>query len=175
MPMLPDVQERPASMEATHEPLAPRPYGETLISLLARNAKEAPSRVAIREREFGIWREYSWTAYLREVTALAAGLEALGLKPDEPAVIVGDNRARLYFGMAAAAMLGAHALPLYPETPAAELAQFIASGRAHRHRGGPGAGRQAPGGSRAAGLAGGHRLRRPEGRFQLFRPRSSFL
>ena len=44
MPMLPDVQERPASMEATHEPLAPRPYGETLISLLARNAKEAPSR-----------------------------------------------------------------------------------------------------------------------------------
>ncbi len=30
--------------------------------------------------------------------------------------------------MAAAAMLGAHAMPLYPETPAAELAQFIAPG-----------------------------------------------
>ena len=128
MPMLHEVQERPTSMEAAHTPLTPRPYGETLLSLLARNAKEAPSRIAVREREFGIWREYSWTAYLHEVTALAAGLEALGLKRNEPAVIVGDNRARLYFGMVAAAMLGAHAMPLYPETPAAELANFIAPG-----------------------------------------------
>ncbi len=128
MPMLPEVQERPAAVEPPHEPLAPRPYGETLISLLARNAKQAPSRIAVREREFGIWREYSWSAYLREVTALAAGLEALGLKHGEPAVILGDNRARLYSGMVAAAMLGAHALPLYPETPAAELAHFIAPG-----------------------------------------------
>ena len=128
MPMLHEVQERPAGLASTHEPLAPRPYGETLISLLARNAKEAPSRIAVREREFGIWREYSWAAYLHEVTALAAGLEALGLNRNEPVVIAGDNRARLYFGMVAAAMLGAHAMPLYPETPAAELANFIAPG-----------------------------------------------
>ena len=104
------------------------PHGDTLISLLARNAKEAPSRIAVREREFGIWREYSWSAYLHEVTALAAGLEALGLRRNEPAVIIGDNRARLYFGMAAAAMLGAHAMPLYPETPADGARPF------HQHR-----------------------------------------
>ncbi len=128
MPMLHEVREPPASAEATHLPLSPRPYGETLISLLARNAKEAPSRIAVREREFGIWQEYSWSAYLHEASALAAGLEALGLKRSEPAVIIGDNRARLYFSMVAATMLGAHAMPLYPETPAAELANFIAPG-----------------------------------------------
>jgi long-chain acyl-CoA synthetase len=105
---------------------AQRAFGDTLISLLARNAKEAPARIAIRERELGIWRDYSWAAYLSEVTTLAAGLEALGLGPREPVIIIGDNRARLYFGMVASAMLGAHALPLYPETPAGELAQFIA-------------------------------------------------
>ncbi len=124
MPMLHDVQERPADVEAASA-LTPHSYGETLLSLLARNAKEAPSRIAVREREFGIWREYSWSAYLHQVTALAAGLESLGLSRNEPVAVIGDNRARLYFGMAAAAMLGAHALPLYPETPAAELAQFI--------------------------------------------------
>ncbi len=126
MPMLPDVQERGAAAAKAAE--AYNTCGDTLISLLARNAKEAPSRIAVREREFGIWREYSWSAYLHEVTALAAGLEALGLRRNEPAVIIGDNRARLYFGTVAAAMLGAHALPLYPETPAAELARFIAPG-----------------------------------------------
>ncbi len=128
MPMLHKVQERGAAAAKAAAGEAHNASGETLISLLARNAKEAPSRVAVREREFGIWREYSWSAYLHEVTALASGLEALGLRRNEPAVIIGDNRARLYFGTVAAAMLGAHALPLYPETPAAELARFIAPG-----------------------------------------------
>ena len=125
--MLPEVQERGVAAKAAAGE-ARNASGDTLISLLARNAKEASSRIAVREREFGIWREYSWSAYLHEVTALAAGLEALGLRRNEPAVIIGDNRARLYFGMAAAAMLGAHAMPLYPETPADELARFIAPG-----------------------------------------------
>ncbi|MGA7323973.1 MAG: AMP-binding protein [Rhodomicrobium sp.] len=98
---------------------------DTLLSLLARNAAQAPNKIAVRERELGIWREYSWRNYLDEVTALAAGLEALGLHHNQPAVIIGDNRARLYFGMVAAAMLGGHSLPLYPETPAGELAHFI--------------------------------------------------
>ncbi|MFZ0572363.1 MAG: AMP-binding protein [Rhodomicrobium sp.] len=125
--MLPEVQECGVAAKAAAGE-ARNASGDTLISLLARNAKEASSRIAVREREFGIWREYSWSAYLHEVTALAAGLEALGLRRNEPAVIIGDNRARLYFGMAAAAMLGAHAMPLYPETPADELARFIAPG-----------------------------------------------
>ena len=99
--------------------------GETLLTLLARNAAEAPKRIAVRERELGIWRNYSWADYLHEVTAFAAGLEALGLKRGDPLPVIGDNRARLYFAMVAAAMLGGHALPLYPETPAGELAQHI--------------------------------------------------
>ncbi len=123
--MLHELQEHPAESGKTGA-RAQAGSGDTLISLLARNAKEAPARIAIRERELGIWREYSWAAYLGEVTTLAAGLEALGLGPREPVIIIGDNRARLYFGMVASAMLGAHALPLYPETPAGELAQFIA-------------------------------------------------
>jgi long-chain acyl-CoA synthetase len=123
--MLHEPQERPAVAGDTGV-TPPRTSGDTLISFLAKNAKEAPARTAVRERELGIWREYSWAAYLSEVTTLAAGLEALGLGPREPVIIIGDNRARLYFGMVASAMLGAHALPLYPETPAGELAQFIA-------------------------------------------------
>src|SRR5215469_3648476 len=122
--MLHELEERaPRAAEASARARASS--GDTLISLLMRNAKQAPARTAIRERELGIWQEYSWAAYLGEVTTLAAGLEALGLGPREPVIVIGDNRARLYFGMMASAMLGAHALPLYPETPAGELAQFI--------------------------------------------------
>jgi long-chain acyl-CoA synthetase len=115
-----DLRDRPA---AQTQPRARN--AETLLTLLAGNATTAPNRIAVRERELGIWREYSWVNYLHEVTALAAGLEALGLKHGEAIAVIGDNRARLYFGMVAAAMLGGRALPLYPETPAMELAQFI--------------------------------------------------
>ncbi len=121
-PMQHDVMERPAAVGTAQ---ARAGAGDTLLSLLAVNAAEAPKRIALREREFGIWRQYSWADYLREVTAFAAGLEALGFARNEAAAVIGDNRARLYFGMVAAAMLGGHSLPLYPETPAGELAQFI--------------------------------------------------
>jgi long-chain acyl-CoA synthetase len=120
--MLHSPMERPLAPQG--KPVA-APYQETLITLLERNAAEAPDKIAVREREFGIWKEYSWTDYLLEVSALAAGLETLGFGLGEAAVVVGDNRAHLYFAMVAAAMLGGHAMPLYPETPAGELAQFI--------------------------------------------------
>jgi long-chain acyl-CoA synthetase len=102
-----------------------RAQAETLISLLALNASVAPTGVAIRERDLGIWHEYTWQDYLRIVCELAAGLETLGVKPKDSVVVIGDNRARLYFAMVAAATLGAHAKPLYPETPPDELANFI--------------------------------------------------
>ena len=122
-----EVKERPAGT-ATPPAKASTGAQETLLSLLALNAAEAPERIAVRERELGIWREYSWADYLSEVTALAAGLETLGFGARDPAVIAGDNRARLYFGMAAAAMLGGYAMPLYPETSPGELAQFVKPG-----------------------------------------------
>src|SRR5713226_2290276 len=84
---------------------APTAPGDTLVALLARNAAAHGARIALRERDLGIWREYSWRQYLDEVLAFAAGLEALGFAPGEPLVVVGDNRARLYFAMLAAALL----------------------------------------------------------------------
>lgn len=103
--------------------------GETLLTLLARNAAAHPKRVALRERQLGIWHEYTWRAWLDEVQMLAAGLEAFGFGPGEPLTIIGDNRARLYFAMLAAAMLRGYPVPVYPETPPLELEHFSRGGR----------------------------------------------
>jgi long-chain acyl-CoA synthetase len=102
---------------------------ETLVTVLALNAAKHGSRVALRERERGIWHEYTWTAYLDEVLALAAGLEAQGFGPGDPLLVIGDNRARLYFAMVAAIVLRGHPAPVYPEMPPEEL-QHFARGRA---------------------------------------------
>src|SRR6185437_2251737 len=104
--------------------------GDTLVALLVHNATAHGADTALRERDLGIWREYSWRDYLREVLAFAAGLESLGFAAGEPLMVIGDNRARLYFAMLAAAMLRGLPAPIYPEMPAEELGHFGRSGRA---------------------------------------------
>lgn len=93
----------------------------TLIRLLADNASQAPGRVAIREKDLGIWQEYTWQDYLDHVLCLAAGLEELGFRPGDALMIVGDNRPQLYFGTLAAAALRGYPTPVYPDAVPSEI------------------------------------------------------
>ena len=49
-------------------------------------------KVAMREKEFGIWRPISWQDYLENVKHLALGLIRLGLKEGDKVAMIGDNR-----------------------------------------------------------------------------------
>jgi long-chain acyl-CoA synthetase len=93
----------------------------TLVSLLAANARSHGSAVAMRERDRGIWREFTWKEMLSEVVALAAALDSMGFRPGEGLLVIGDNRPRLYFGMLSAAALRGLAAPVYPDVPPEEL------------------------------------------------------
>ena len=100
----------------------------TLVAALARNAREEPNRIGFRERDYGIWQEWRWSDVLDEVLCLAAGLEAFGLRADEAFIVVGDNRARLYFAMLAAMALRAFPTPLFPDTPVEEMTLYLRHG-----------------------------------------------
>lgn len=93
----------------------------TLVAALHRNAVEFGSRVAFRERRYGIWQEQTWSEVLEEVLALAAGFEALGLLPGAAMTLIGDNRPRLYYSIFAANVLRAIPSPAYPDIPLEEL------------------------------------------------------
>lgn len=101
----------------------------TLVEALARNAAVHPQRVAVRERERGIWVEHGWTALLADVLALAAGLQARGVEAGDAVMVIGDNRLRLYQAMLAAMVLRAFPAPVYPDVPPAELVHYSRLGR----------------------------------------------
>src|SRR5690348_3729435 len=84
---------------------------ETLPSILARNARDLTDQPAIRSKEYGIWRVWTWRQVHSETRAIAAGLAALGVKRGAPMVIVGDNRPHLYWSICAAQALGAVPVP----------------------------------------------------------------
>jgi long-chain acyl-CoA synthetase len=97
----------------------------TLPRLLRRNARDLAARPAIREKNRGIWRGFTWAQYWEEVHDFAQGLAALGFRRGDKLSVIGDNRPRLYWAQIAAQSLGGVAVPVYQDSIAAELAYVL--------------------------------------------------
>ncbi len=98
---------------------------DTFPKLCADQAVKNGDRPAIREKNFGIWQNWTWAQVAVEVRALACGLAALGVKRGDKIAIVGDNRPRLYWTITAAQAIGAIPVPLYQDAVAEEMAYVI--------------------------------------------------
>ena len=64
---------------------------DTFPKLLVRNAGLHPDKVAMREKEFGIWQPFTWREYHDHVRDFSMGLVALGLMPGDTVAIIGEN------------------------------------------------------------------------------------
>lgn len=98
---------------------------DTFPRLLLEHARSRPDRPAVREKDFGIWQTWTWSRAAQEVRALACGLAALGFKRGDNLAIIGDNRPRLYWAMAAAQCLGGVPVPLYQDAVAEEMVYVL--------------------------------------------------
>ncbi len=98
---------------------------DTFPRLLQQHALTRPTHPAFREKHLGIWQTTSWADVETHVRLLACGLAALGFKRGMNLAVVGDNRPRLYWAMAAAQSLGGVAVPLYQDAPAADMAYVL--------------------------------------------------
>jgi len=94
---------------------------DTFPRLLLHHAAVRGDRPAVREKDLGIWQTWTWSQAVGEVRALACGLAALGFRRGDNLAIIGDNRPRLYWAMAAAQCLGGVPVPMYQDAVAAEM------------------------------------------------------
>src|SRR5438132_9482371 len=112
-------------------PVADRPMAEsaraldTFPKLLLEHARLRPDRPANREKDLGIWQSWSWREVAAEVEALACGLAAMGFRRGDRLAIVGDNRPRLYWAIAATQALGGVPVPVYQDSIADEMAYVL--------------------------------------------------
>ena len=88
---------------------------DTLPKGLLYNTRVFAKRPAIRLKDLGIWKTWTWEEALDEVRNFAIGLSALGIRRGDTVAIVGDNRPRLYWTMMAAQSLGAIPVPMYQD------------------------------------------------------------
>jgi len=102
-----------------------RAGADTFLKLSIQNAATRGPRIAMRHKDLGIWQAWTWAQMLEEVRTFSVGLEELGLKRGEKFAIVGSNRPRLYWAMAAGQALGAVPVPIYADSVADEMAYVL--------------------------------------------------
>ncbi|OGR32014.1 MAG: AMP-dependent synthetase [Desulfuromonadales bacterium GWC2_61_20] len=98
---------------------------DTFPKLLAYNAAHWPESVALREKEFGIWREITWAGYQDQVRRMALGLHNLGIARGDVVGLIGDNRPSWVCGEIAAHTLGAMIFGLYQDSLNEEVAYLV--------------------------------------------------
>src|SRR5207302_10160546 len=99
---------------------------DTFPKLARANAARMPDRVAIREKDYGIWQSSTWSDYLAQAHAIALGLASLGFARGDKVAIVGDNRPQLYWAVLATQALGGVPVPIYQDSIERELAYVAA-------------------------------------------------
>ena len=98
---------------------------DTFPKLLIRNARTIGARPAIRHKDLGIWQAWTWAQVLEEVRAFSVGLDELGLRRGDTFAVIGANRPRLYWAIAAGQALGAVPVPVYADSVAEEMAFIL--------------------------------------------------
>ena len=94
-------------------------------ALLLRQARMRGRAVALRKKELGRWKQYTWADYAHRVESVALGLLELGLGAGEVVAIQSDNRPAWVFVDVGAQSVGASVAAVFPTSPAAELADLL--------------------------------------------------
>ncbi len=89
-------------------------------------AQKMPNSVAMREKEFGIWQEITWSQYWDTVLDAAHGLLALGLEVGDRVSIHSEDRPEWVILDVATIAVRGITVGLYPTNPAAEV-QYLLS------------------------------------------------
>ncbi|MFG1943009.1 AMP-dependent synthetase/ligase [Nonomuraea sp. NPDC048826] len=105
------------------------PVAATLTSLVTRvrdRAAETPDAVAMRHKDFGIWREVTWHAYWDRAELVGHALLALGVEPGDRVAIHAENRPEWLYGDIGTVAARGVTVGLYPTNPPAEVAYLLA-------------------------------------------------
>src|SRR3954464_3497152 len=103
---------------------------DTYPKMLRLNAKEYGNEIALREKDFGLWKPFTWTAYQARVRDFALGMIELGLGRGDVIGVIGDNRPDWVSAEIASHAIGAMSLGLYRDVLDEEAAYLLSYGEA---------------------------------------------
>ncbi|WP_447578111.1 AMP-dependent synthetase/ligase [Achromobacter kerstersii] len=97
----------------------------TLPQMLREQARRQPAGIAIRQKDFGIWKPLTWAGYWQRACRVGMGLRALGLSPGGRVAIVSENRVEWLLTQLGAGTVGGVAVGVYSTSPAEEMGYVL--------------------------------------------------
>ena len=98
---------------------------DTIPKLLARNSKLYSDRVALREKDLGIWQRTTWDEYWDHVCYFALGIKKLGLEKGDKLSILGDNCREWLYADLATQSSSAVTVGIYPTDVASQVRYIL--------------------------------------------------
>ena len=102
----------------------------TYPKMLRLNAREFGQEIALREKDLGLWKPFTWNDYQTRVRDFALGMVELGLARGDVIGIIGDNRPDWVAAEIATHAIGALSLGLYRDVLDEEAAYLLNYGEA---------------------------------------------
>ncbi|MHC2461182.1 AMP-binding protein [Bradyrhizobium embrapense] len=103
---------------------------DTFPKMLRLNAREHGGEIALREKDLGLWREFTWNDYQTRTHDFALGMVELGLGRGDVIGIIGDNRPDWVAAEIASHAIGAMSLGLYRDVLDEEASYLLTYGEA---------------------------------------------
>jgi long-chain acyl-CoA synthetase len=105
----------------------------TVAAMVREWAEHTPDKVALREKEFGIWQETTWAEFWDTVRDAAHGLLALCVDAGDRISIHSEDRPEWVILDMATVAIRAITVGLYPTNPAAEVDYLLTDSGAEIH------------------------------------------
>ena len=100
--------------------------GNTWPEVLKHNyEKYGDKHIAMRQKQHGIWQNYTWKDYYLNVKYLALGLSSFGFEPGDKVLIIGENAPQWYYAELAAQANHGISVGVYSDLTPAEI-KYIA-------------------------------------------------
>lgn len=97
----------------------------TLPQMLRERARTDAQRIAIRQKDFGIWKPFTWAQYHQRASHFGLGLRALGLPAGGHVGVISENRIEWVLAQMGAGLVGAVTVGVYPTSPTNEVAYVV--------------------------------------------------
>lgn len=99
---------------------------DTLPRILkAQKEKYGSKKVAMRKKDLGIWKEYTWSDVYHNVKWVSLGLESVGCGRGDNIAIIGNSDPQWYWAEYAAQAFGGTATGIYADAHSEELLYFL--------------------------------------------------
>lgn len=97
----------------------------TLPQRIRERSQQTPDKIAMREKNFGLWEEVTWADYWEHSLTVAHGLLALGVEVGDRVAVHSENRREWLYCDIGITAVRAATVGLYPTNPAPEVLHVL--------------------------------------------------